>query len=70
MAAGAGALRVKLGGAAPYHGVWEARPELGEGDPPNADAIDRALHLVRRGVVIWMAVALMLGWAMQGGTHA
>ena len=70
MAAGAGALRVKLGGAAPYHGVWEARPELGEGDPPDAHAIDRALKLLQRGVVIWIAVALLLGLAMQGGAHA
>lgn len=70
MAAGAGALGVKLGGAAPYHGVWEARPELGEGSPPDADAIHRALHLLHRGVIIWMAVALLLGLAMQGGAHA
>jgi len=70
MAAGAGALRVKLGGAAPYHGVWEARPELGVGDPPSADAIDRAWRLLQRGVVIWLAVALLLGSAMVGGTHA
>jgi len=70
MAAGAGALHVKLGGAAPYHGVWEARPELGEGDPPDADAVYRALNLLQRGVAIWMAVALLLGLAMQGGMHA
>lgn len=70
MAAGAGALGVKLGGSAPYHGVWEARPELGEGDPPDADAIYRALHLVQRGVIIWLAVALLIGVAMQGAAHA
>ena len=70
MAAGAGALGVKLGGAAPYNGVWEARPELGEGNPPDADAIYRALRLLHRGVIIWMAMALLLGLAMQGGAHA
>jgi adenosylcobinamide-phosphate synthase len=70
MAAGAGALGVKLGGAAPYHGVWEARPELGEGPPPDDDAIRRALHMLHRGVVLWLAVALLLGLAMQGGSHA
>lgn len=70
MAAGAGALRVRLGGAAPYHGVWEARPELGAGDPPGADAIHRAWRLLQRGVVIWLAVALLLGLATVGGKHA
>jgi adenosylcobinamide-phosphate synthase len=70
MAAGAGALGVKLGGAAPYHGVWETRPELGEGRMPNADAILRAVHLLHRGVVLWLAVALLLGIAMRGGWHA
>ncbi|WP_333680684.1 adenosylcobinamide-phosphate synthase CbiB [Dyella sp.] len=70
MAAGAGALGVKLGGAAPYDGVWEARPELGEGAVPDADAIHRALQLLQRGVVLWLAVALLLGITMQGVLHA
>ena len=70
MAAGAGALGVKLGGAAPYHGTWEARPELGEGGAPNADAIHRALSLLRRGVIIWLGAALLLGLAMPGAAHA
>ena len=61
MAAGAGALQVKLGGAAPYHGVWEARPALGEGATPDAHAIHRALQLLQRGVVLWLVVALLLG---------
>ena len=54
MAAGAGALRVRLGGAAPYHGVWEPRPWLGEGAVPDANAIVRAQSLVRRGVWLWL----------------
>ncbi|MBE1161474.1 adenosylcobinamide-phosphate synthase CbiB [Dyella acidiphila] len=71
MAAGAGALRVRLGGAAPYHGVWEARPELGEGDLPDAVAIDRALALVRRGVLLWLLLALLFSASMHaGGMHA
>jgi adenosylcobinamide-phosphate synthase len=67
MAAGAGALRVRLGGAAPYHGRWEPRPELGEGDAPHADSILRALRLVRSGVALWLlamcAIALAAGMA-------
>jgi adenosylcobinamide-phosphate synthase len=70
MAAGAGALGVKLGGAAPYHGVWETRPELGEGDAPDAHAVERALRLVQRGVAIWLAAGLLLALAMPGGAHA
>jgi adenosylcobinamide-phosphate synthase len=63
MAAGAGALRVRLGGPAPYHGRWEERPELGEGAQPGAGAILRALRLVDRGVIAWVAVVLLVGVA-------
>ncbi len=59
MAAGAGALGVQLGGAAPYGGTWEARPDLGEGAPPDADAIGRSLALVRRSVVLWLVMAFL-----------
>lgn len=69
MAAGAGALRVRLGGPAPYHGTWEARPPLGEGHAPDAASIDGALRLVRRGVWMWLAVALA-SWWLVGGGHA
>jgi adenosylcobinamide-phosphate synthase len=70
MAAGAGALGVKLGGAAPYEGVWEARPDLGEGAEPDAISIRAALGLVRRGVALWLAVACVVGWAAREWVHA
>lgn len=70
MAAGAGALGVQLGGAAPYDGVWEPRPALGEGRPPDADTIVRALRLVRRSVVLWLLVVAALGALWPGGLHA
>lgn len=70
MAAGAGALGVCLGGAAPYDGVWEPRPALGEGELPNAKAIERALQLVRRSVVLWLIVALLLGALRWSADHA
>lgn len=69
MAAGAGALRVRLGGPAPYHGTWEARPVLGEGRAADADAIAAALRLVRRGVWLWLAV-VFASWLLAGGGHA
>ena len=70
MAAGAGALDVALGAAAPYHGAWEERPALGTGEPPDADSIRRALRLVRCGTALWLAVAALLSLARQGGLHA
>lgn len=72
MAAGAGALRVQLGGAAPYHGTWEERPQLGEGRAPDADAIASARTLVRRGVWLWLCIALiaaLAAWWIGGGFH-
>lgn len=61
MAAGAGALNVRLGGAAIYHGELHERPLLGAGWPAVADDIDRALRLVRGGVWLWLVVALAFG---------
>lgn len=69
MAAGAGALRVQLGGPAPYHGEWEPRPVLGEGRAPDADAIGAALRLVRNGVLLWLAIAVV-AWVLGGSANA
>lgn len=66
MAAGAGALGLALGGAARYEGVVTERPPLGEGAPAGAADIERALRLVRHGVLLWLA--LMLLW--EGLRHA
>lgn len=65
MAAGAGALRLELGGAACYHGRMEERPRLGSGFAPVATDIDRALHLVFAGIVLWvglLGVAALIWW--------
>jgi len=70
MAAGAGALGVQLGGAAPYDGVWESRPALGEGDLPDANAIVRALGLVRRSVILWLLVLVACSALLPGAHHA
>lgn len=57
MAAGAGALQVRLGGAASYHGSVEARPLLGCGADAARGDIPRAVALVRR--VLWLWVGLI-----------
>lgn len=61
MAAGAGALGVRLGGRARYHGQWQQRPVLGAGSLPNAGDIDRALRLVSNGMWLWIVLALLGG---------
>jgi len=63
MSAGAGALGVRLGGAARYHGEWHERPTLGVGEPPVMTDIERALKLVRHGVYGWLAIAWLIGVA-------
>ena len=59
MASGAGALHLRLGGGAFYHGQWRMRPALGEGAEPGATDIARALRLVERALLIWMGVAAL-----------
>ena len=63
MAAGAGSLGLRLGGAAIYHGRVENRPPLGFGLPPRGEDIGRALLLVRRSLVLWLALFLCWGIA-------
>ena len=61
MAAGAGALSVQLGGAASYHGELQQRPDLGLDKAPEAHDIERAVSLVNRGMLLWLAVIFILG---------
>lgn len=60
MSTGAGALHLKLGGAACYQGEWHQRPVLGAGEPPVINDIERALALVRHSVYLWLAVFLII----------
>ncbi len=69
MASGAGALNVKLGGAARYQGEWHIRPTLGAGEPPVIADIERALALVRHGVYRWLIIALLIA-ATLSANHA
>lgn len=66
MAAGAGALAVRLGGPAPYHGAPRHRPALGHGGAASAETIGAAIRLVQRGVLLWMMLILAggLAWSL------
>ncbi|TSA20689.1 MAG: cobalamin biosynthesis protein, partial [Betaproteobacteria bacterium] len=54
---------VRLGGPARYQGEWHERPPLGEGAAATGADIERALGLVRHGVLLWLAVAFVLGFS-------
>ena len=62
MAAGAGALGVRLGGPAYYHGALKQRPALGTDTPPVAGDIERAIRLVQQGGLLWL-ILLLIGAA-------
>lgn len=56
MAAGAGSLGLKLGGAATYAGEVEQRPVLGQGQTATWQDIPRALGLITRSLLLWLVV--------------
>lgn len=56
MAAGAGALKLELGGGAVYRGEYEQRPALGRGRGAQSGDIERALQLLNRSV--WLSAAI------------
>ena len=61
MAAGAGALRRQLGGAASYDGVVEMRALLGNGPAASGVDIRRAWRLVALTSALWVAVIASAG---------
>ena len=69
MATGAGALQVKLGGAAIYCGVLELRPPLGCGKPAERADIARAVNLVQRTLYLWLAVLCVSAWLIAELKH-
>ncbi|MFZ2303135.1 MAG: adenosylcobinamide-phosphate synthase CbiB [Gallionella sp.] len=70
MASGAGALRVRLGGAAIYHGELEQRPLLGCGMAAGAADITRAVRLVQHTLYVWLAVVTLCALWVAGWQHA
>lgn len=65
MAAGAGALGVKLGSAAVYDGKIKQRLELGAGHVPEGKDIKRAWLMIRSSMLWWCVIALILGVGLQ-----
>ena len=60
MAAGAGALDVRLGGPSPYPQGMKQRPYLGGTGIAGAATINAAIALVRHGTWLWLAVVLTI----------
>ncbi len=65
MAAGAGALVLRLGGPAVYHGQMQARPQLGRGSLPAAEDIDQAVNLLRRSLGLWLGLLALVWGGLQ-----
>jgi adenosylcobinamide-phosphate synthase len=59
LAAGAGALGVRLGDTLHQYGTLHFRPELGTGNEADVDAMERTVRLVWRSVVLWMSLILL-----------
>ena len=60
MAAGAGALNVRLGGPSPYPTGIKQRPFLGGTQAADAGSIKAAINLVQHGVWLWLGVILLI----------
>lgn len=66
LAAGAGAMGVRLGMPLNVSSPVRERPELGLNQAPEPDHIDSAVSMVWRGLTIWLVVGILLviaGWA-------
>lgn len=60
MAAGAGALNVRIGGPSPYADGIKQRPVLGGRLPASAASIEAAIGLVRHGTWLWLSVIAVM----------
>jgi cobalamin biosynthesis protein CobD/CbiB len=67
LASGAGALGLALGGPLPREGGVDFRPELGDGQRPDADDLQSAYYLLWRTLVVWLVLLLMLTLARWVG---
>ncbi len=67
LAAGGGALGVRLGDALHRDGQLEYRPELGGSDAADVDHLDSAVGLIWRSLVLWMFLLLLFTVARSLG---
>jgi cobalamin biosynthesis protein CobD/CbiB len=67
LASGAGALALRLGGPLPLGQAVDFRPDLGDGDVPDADHLDSAISLMWRTLVVWLVLLLLLTLARLVG---
>jgi cobalamin biosynthesis protein CobD/CbiB len=67
LASGAGALGIQLGGPLQREGGVDFRPELGEGEGPDADDLQSAYYLLWRTLIVWLGLLLLLTLARWVG---
>jgi adenosylcobinamide-phosphate synthase len=67
LAAGAGALGLRLGMPITPGGVVEDRPELGLGEEADTPFLDSAVGLIWRALVLWLALVLVVTVASAFG---
>jgi len=64
IATGAGALGVQLGGPMQVAGgEVDLRPEIGVGEPVEADVLPSAVGLVWRALILWLLLVFLLSLA-------
>ena len=67
LAAGAGALGVRLGEVLEWSGPPRYRPDLGLGDEADADYLDSAVSLIWRAIALWLGLLMLLTIARWAG---
>jgi adenosylcobinamide-phosphate synthase len=67
LAAGAGALGVRLGSPIAHSGILEDRPDLGLGEEADTPFLDSTTGLIWRALVLWLGLLLLLSIAAVFG---
>ncbi len=67
LAAGAGAMGVRLGSSIGQYGEFESRPELGTGEPAAISFLDSTVGLLWRALVLWIFAVVLLSVASALG---